>query len=261
MESNQPLTVQPASSEKIVMTPSKHTARLYFIGLTLGAIVLLVVLAIASLFFANNPVNSSLVVTPTATVSPSSDPLVSVVPKVSEAEVSKGAPVALVSDPKRGATNPKVTIIEFGDFQCENCAAMKDTMQKIVDEYSGTVQHVWKDFPLPQVHQYAQTAAIAARCAQDQGKFWEYHDALLTQQSLFASQPWSTIAEEAGLDPNVFSSCVSGAKTQRLVVQSYFVGQSLGLTEAPSYYVNGRFLSGAQSYETLKAVIEEELGK
>ena len=242
-------------------TPSKK-GHVFFMITGVAAVLLIGIITMVYVFFVDQPVNSSLVVTPKTTVSPSSDPLVSVVPTVSETETtSKGAPVPLPSDPKRGAAEPRVRIIEFGDFQCENCAAMKETLATILSEYPGTVQHVWKDFPLANVHQYAEISAIAARCAQEQGKFWEYHDALLSQQSSFITQPWNTIAADVGLDVNVFSACVGGATTQRLVVQSYFVGQSIGISEAPTYFVNGKRLNGPQSAESLRAVIDEALNE
>lgn len=241
--------------------PSKK-GRLFFLVTVLGAVLLMAIVTFMYLFFVDQPVNSSLVVTPKTTVTPSSDPLVSIVPKVSETEkTSKGAPVVLPSDPKRGASSPKVTIIEFGDFQCENCAAMKDTITTILSEYPETVQHVWKDYPLANIHQYAEISAIAARCAAEQDMFWEYHDALLSKQSSFITQPWNTFAKDVGLDVNTFSACVGGATTQRLVVQSYFVGQSIGITETPTYFVNGKRLDGPQSADTLRAVINEELNK
>ncbi len=237
----------------------KH--RLFFLITGVAALLLLGVATMLYLFFVDQPVNSSFVATPKATVSPSSDPLVSVVPKVSETEVSKGAPVPLPSDPKRGATEPKVTIIEFGDFQCANCAVMKDTLSQVLSEYPQTVQHIWKDFPLSNIHQYAEISAIAARCAAEQDRFWEYHDALLDQQESFITQPWNTIAGEVGLDVNLFSACVGGATTERLVVQSYFVGQALDITETPTYFINGKRLNGPQSADALRAVIDEALNK
>ncbi len=226
----------------------KH--RLFFLITGLAGLLLLGLTTMLYVFFVDQPVNSSLVVTPKTTVSPSSDPLVSVVPKVSETETNKGAPVPLPSDPKRGAPT-----------QCENCAAMKDTLSTILSEYPQAVQHVWKDFPLANVHQYAEIAAIAGRCAAEQDKFWEYHDALLDAQSSFITQPWNTLAADVGLDVNVFSACVGGATTQRLVVQSYFVGQSLDISEVPTYFVNGKRLNGAQSAESLRAVIDEALNQ
>jgi protein-disulfide isomerase len=237
----------------------KH--HLFFLITGIAGLLLLGIATVLYVFFVDQPVNSSLVVTPKTTVSPSSDPLVSVVPKVSETEISKGAPIALPSDPKRGATEPKVTIIEFGDFQCENCAAMKNTLATVLSEYPETVQHVWKDYPLANIHQYAEIAAIAGRCAAEQDKFWEYHDALLDAQSSFITQPWNTLAADVGLDVNTFSACVGGATTERLVVQSYFVGQSIGIDEVPTYFVNGKRLNGAQSADSLRAVIDEALNQ
>ena len=186
-----------------------------------------------------------------------SDPLVTVVPK----DVLAGSPQPLSSDPQVGAKNPTVTIVEFGDFECEDCAAMSPIFARIVREYGTDVSLVWKDFPLPKTHLYSQAAANAARCAQDQGKFWEYHDALFEQQKTFALSPWTDIATQLSLDTTTFSSCFDSRTHDALIVQGYFIARTFSLDQAPAYFINGTLVSGKKTYEELKALVETEIAK
>ncbi len=85
--------------------------------------------------------------------------------------------------PSEGADNPKVTIVEFSDFQCPYCIRAYPTTQQILKTYGNQVKFYYKQFPLTQIHPFAQKAAEAALCALDQGKFWQYHDKLFTIQT------------------------------------------------------------------------------
>ncbi len=185
------------------------------------------------------------------------DPLVTVVP---EEERFLKTPKALDTDPARGdLDSPSVTIIEFGDFQCEGCAEMKPVLEEIVNLYPDDVQHVWKDFPLPSEHPQTEAAALAARCAQQQDTFWAYHDLLFDRQGEFALYPWTTFAESVLLDIDQFESCLSVATVEQRVVEGYLVARSLELDTTPTYYINERKLVGVQDVETLKVIIEEEI--
>lgn len=180
------------------------------------------------------------------------DPLVTVVPK----DVVAGTPQPLSSDPQIGATNPTVTIVEFGDFECEDCATMSPVFAQAVREYPNDVRLVWKDFPLPEKHLFAETAAIAARCAQDQDAFWQYHDALFEQQDTFGVGPWEDIADTLGLKSTEFENCLSTKQHRSLVVQGYFVARTFSLDTAPAYYINDNLVTGVKTYAELKALIE-----
>lgn len=186
---------------------------------------------------------------------PSVNPLVSVVPGAGE----QGTPRMIASDPSRGSTTPTVTILEFGDFQCGDCAQMGPIVTQIVQEYPDHVRHVWKDFPIRSEHEQADDAANAARCAAQQGKFWVYHDFLLENQTSFPLAPWTDIAGQAGLDPDVFTACFTNRSDSFLVEQSYTVARTLGLTTAPTYYINDRRIEGPIGVNELKSIVEEEI--
>lgn len=184
-----------------------------------------------------------------------SDPLVTVVPP----EITGGVPHILPNDPRRGKTNAAVTIIEFGDYQCEACAAMHSIMQQVMEEYGDRVEYVWKDFPIPALHAQSAIAGQAAYCAGSQGAFWEYHDMLLNNQGLFPVNPWHDFAAALGLDANAFVQCLESAAAVKQVTQGYYIARALGLDTTPTYYINNEQLTGAQTLETLRQKIEEAL--
>lgn len=182
------------------------------------------------------------------------DPLVTVVPE----GLRGGQPQPLATDPARGAVDPLVTVIEFGDFQCEACAAMQPVMDQIVAAYPDEVQHVWKDFPIPNDHPQAETAAVAARCAQDQNAFWEYHDRLLQNQATLVLNPWVRFAEELGLNSEQFTSCLQSETKRRLVVEGYFIARALDIAAAPAYSINGEIVTGAKTVDELREIIDRK---
>lgn len=184
-----------------------------------------------------------------------SDPLVTVVP----AEILGGVPHMLATDPRRGKDDAKVTIIEFGDYQCEACAAMNDVMQQIMEQYSDRVQHVWKDFPIPTLHPQSEMAARAAHCAGSQGKFWEMHDILFENQKLFPVNPWIDLSADALLANDAFTQCMEAGETRQKVIEGYYIARALSLDSTPVYFINGQKLSGAQTFADMQKVIEEEL--
>jgi len=108
-------------------------------------------------------------------------------------------------------------------------------------------------------HTAAGPASEAARCAHEQGKFWEYHDKLFENQRALDPANLKSYAVGLGLDADAFNACFEGGKFRADVQRDYQVGQSLGVTGTPAFFVNGRFLSGAQPYEAFVAVIDEEL--
>ena len=101
--------------------------------------------------------------------------------------------------------------------------------------------------------------AEAALCAGEQSKFWEFHDKIFENQRSLAPQDVKKYASDIGLDVEAFNRCVESAKFRSSVLQDFRDGQEAGVTGTPAFFVNGRFLSGAQSFEAFKAIIDEEL--
>jgi protein-disulfide isomerase len=132
-------------------------------------------------------------------------------------------------------------------------------IQEMLAKYDGKVRLVWKDFPLPS-HPYAVSAAVAARCAQDQDKFWEYHDTLFANQQALAPSDLRRHAESVGLDLGAFDECLSSGNHEETLaaVQDGFESHLVEVT--PTFLVNGRMVQGAVPLYELAAIIDEELG-
>jgi protein-disulfide isomerase len=173
-------------------------------------------------------------------------------PVVRVAVSTDGAPV-------RGPKDAPVTLVEFSDFQCPFCQRVEPTLKQLFERYPGKIRLVYRDFPLEGLHPQARPAAEAARCANDQGKFWEYHDVLYTNTLRGDPGEFRRYAEQVGLDVPKFEQCVSSRAHRAGVQGDMEEGSRLGVTGTPSFFVNGRPLHGAQPLEAFVRVIEEEL--
>ena len=169
-------------------------------------------------------------------------------------QVSIGA-----DDASEGPANAPVTIIEFSDFQCPFCQRVMPTLKQVRQKYGDRVRIVWKDFPLTSIHPQAFKAAEAGNCAREQGKFWEYHDRLFTNQQALQPEFLMKYAADAGLDAAKFKTCLDTAKYSDRVQEQMGVGTGLGVASTPSLFINGRLIAGAQPYETFVSIIDEEL--
>jgi protein-disulfide isomerase len=157
----------------------------------------------------------------------------------------------------QGAKNPPVTVVEFADYECPYCQKVTPELQKLEKEYAGHLAVIYKDFPLP-MHHAAEKAAEAARCAGEQGKFWEYHDVLFYSKQLQVSE-LKAHARVLKLDGDRFDKCLDeGAETAN-VKKDQEEAHQLGLTGTPSFFVNGHFFSGAADYNVLKEMVEMQL--
>jgi len=111
------------------------------------------------------------------------------------------------------------------------------------------------------MHNRALPAAEAAQCAHEQGKFWEYHDKLFQNQQALSDEDLAKHATDLGLNVESFSTCLTSGKFRAAVQQDAADGEKVGVTGTPAFFVNGRFLSGAQPFEAFKTIIDEELAK
>jgi protein-disulfide isomerase len=170
------------------------------------------------------------------------------------------------SENSRGETGAKVTIVEFSEYQCPFCKRyIEAAYAQIWEEYEGKIRYVFRDYPLP-FHQHAQKASEAARCAADQDGFWEYHDLLFENQSVWSSkteidQDLVAFATELSLNKSQFESCLTSGEHAQTVKDDLALGQELGVSGTPTFFINGRMLVGAQPFEAFKEIIDEELGK
>jgi protein-disulfide isomerase len=161
--------------------------------------------------------------------------------------------------PVRGAADAAVTVVEFSDFECPFCKQTHPTLKQLLERYPGKVRLAYRDFPLDSIHPQARRAAEAARCAQDQGKFWEYHDVLFTQSPQLAPEDLRRYAGQVGLDVAKFESCLGAGVHKAAVQRDLDEGNRLGITGTPAFFINGRSLTGAQPLEAFARMIEQEL--
>ncbi len=163
--------------------------------------------------------------------------------------------------PSKGAEKAPVKIVKFEDFECPFCKTVQPTLAELLKKYDGKVRLIHKDLPLEAIHPQATLAAEAARCAGDQGKFWQYHDALYGKAPKLGAADLKAYAKEVGLDTASFDQCVESGKHKNAVQKDLAEGAKLGLTGTPSFFINGREISGAQPAEAFAAIIDEELGQ
>ena len=128
-----------------------------------------------------------------------------------------------------------------------------------METYPEQVRIVFRDYPLPN-HPFARPAAEAAQCANAQGKFWEYHDKVFENQATLQDERLKQFAVEIGIDPESFNACFDSGEFRDDVEADYRDGERLGVTGTPAFFINGRFISGAQPFEVFKAIIDDELG-
>ena len=160
--------------------------------------------------------------------------------------------------PSTGPADAKVTIVEFTDYQCPYCHRAQAVIDEVLARYSGKVRFVHLDFPLDG-HPGAMPAARAARCAGEQGKFWEYHRGLMTAPGTLDEADLKARAGALRLDEGAFATCLSSSRHDDAIQASFRQGEEQGVTGTPAYFVNGRMLSGARPVEAFTELIDSEL--
>jgi protein-disulfide isomerase len=160
--------------------------------------------------------------------------------------------------PSKGPSDAKITIVEFSDFECPYCVKAEETVKQVLKKYEGKVRVVYRDFPLP-FHEHAQKAAEAARCAGDQGKYWEMHEKLFANAKALEVPALKGYAKELGIDQGKFDKCLDDGGKAKLVADDRKAGEEAGVSGTPAFFVNGVLLSGAQPLEAFSQVIDEEL--
>jgi protein-disulfide isomerase len=166
--------------------------------------------------------------------------------------------VKAADSPARGPANAPIEMIEFSDFQCPYCQRATPTVKQVLDTYGNRVRLVYRNYPLPN-HPNAKPAAEAAQCANEQGKFWPYHDRLFAVPGKLSDADLKQSAAELGLDTGKFNTCFDGHKYQSVVDADVQAGVAAGVSGTPAFFINGRALMGAQPFEEFKRIIDEEL--
>jgi protein-disulfide isomerase len=170
-------------------------------------------------------------------------------------------PVATDRGFAKGPQDAPVIIVEFSDFQCPFCKTVNPTLGQLLEKYAGKVRLVFRDYPLAQLHPGAPMAHEAARCAGEQGRFWDYHDMLFDRSPRHSPGELKQYAQELKLDTAAFGRCLDSGKYEAEIARDVQEGGALGVTATPSFFINGRYLEGARPLAAFQRIIERELAR
>ena len=164
-------------------------------------------------------------------------------------------------NPSLGPEKAKVTVIEFSDFECPYCKKSQDTTRQLREKYKDKIRWVFRDYPLP-FHRNAMFAHIAANCAIEQGKYWEYFNLLFDNAENLAKENVILLAAKAGLEKEKFDKCIANPDKISQEIQTDLAdGQAVGVNGTPAFFINGIFVEGAQPIGAFQKIIDEELSK
>ena len=166
--------------------------------------------------------------------------------------------VSVGNGPAWGLLAAPVTLVEFADFECPVCKDSLPILLAVRSLYPEQVRIVYRNFPLAS-HPQARPAAEAAHCAHEQGQFWAYHDALFAKAPDLQASDYVRLAERLKLNAADFAACLSSDRPKVAVAKDLADAQALGLSGTPTFFINGRYLSGYQTLDTLKQYIDREL--
>lgn len=155
-----------------------------------------------------------------------------------------------------GSPTAKVTIVEYSDFGCTTCKAWHDAgiLAQVRQQYGDKVRFVWRDFPV--ITPQSPKAAEAARCANDQGKFWEYHDLLYTRQPAFEVKSLKAYAAQLGLDTVRFNQCLDSGQHKAAVDDGLHDALARGFRGTPAFLINDVPVVGGPSLGYLQKLID-----
>lgn len=162
----------------------------------------------------------------------------------------------------KGPEQAKVTVAVFSDFQCPACKAAEPLLQQVGTTYPDKVKMVFHHFPLTAIHHYAMLAAQAAQVAQEQGKFWEFHDKLFETQETWSAlkteaevlEKFTEFAVELGIDKQVFQERIQTDQVKQYIANDIALGNSLSVNATPTIYINGQKVNNAALPQLMSTV-------
>ncbi|NER52981.1 MAG: thioredoxin domain-containing protein [Symploca sp. SIO1A3] len=173
-------------------------------------------------------------------------------------EELKTNPKAVIgSSPTTGATELKTILVEFSDFQCPFCGKAQETLKPLIAKYQDEVTLVYKHFPLVSIHPQAMPAAKAAWAADQQGKFWEYHDALFSQQDKLGEEFYLDLAQTLNLDLELFNRDRNSNAADAAIQQDLQLAAKLELSGTPSFLIQSEKFSGAVQLSAIEKVLAQ----
>jgi protein-disulfide isomerase len=161
--------------------------------------------------------------------------------------------------PSLGPEDAKIVIVEFSDFQCPFCRRFyQETYQALLEAYPGQIRFVYRNLPLEQIHSEAMPAAVAARCANEQNAFWQYHDLLFSSETL-GQDVYIQYATDLGLDVQAFQECLTSDRNDAFIQEDMDFAVNMGVRSTPTFFINGLAIVGAQPLANFSQIIDKEL--
>ena len=150
-----------------------------------------------------------------------------------------------------GPASARVTLVEYGDFECPSCGQLYPVMKQIERAFGGNLRVVFRHFPLRASHPHALQAAVAAEAAAEQGQFWAMHDRLFEHQTALGDEDLLHHASKVGLDPERFRLALNAPAHAERVGEDHSSGVRSGVNGTPTLFINGRRYDGPQDRGSL----------
>lgn len=188
----------------------------------------------------------------------SKDPMIT----VGKLRLKLTEPVLKNTDPYKGHLTAPIRIYEFSDFECKYCGQVQEALDKVLQEYEGLVVLIWKDFPVASLYENSLEASRAARCAQLQNKFWEFHDSLFDRgDKELGNDLYLEIADDLDLDMSQFKECLKSDIPDKLIDETLQEGDDLQVYGVPLFIINNQEIFGTADFEDFKRAIDIELSR
>lgn len=158
-----------------------------------------------------------------------------------------------------GPMHPSVLMVEYGDYECPYCASLAPIIDDLLKEFSQDLAFVYRHFPLSNIHDHANLAAMAAEAADEQGQFWEMHKLLYENQSTLSTKRITSLARDLGLDLKTFNEELESNELWGIIESHVEGADQRGVDSTPSIFLNGERYEGSSSYWPLKEAIELEI--
>lgn len=181
--------------------------------------------------------------------------------EITDADPIRYGPKSSDIKPIGCSSDCKITIVEYSEFECPHCTRVQKTLNKILAKFKGKLRLIARDYPL-EFHDRAKPAAIAARCAQNQGKYWQMSELLYSNKSDLSDEFIEKSGLKVGLNMKPFKACLlKPLEALERVDKSFESGRELGVSVTPVFFINGRKVSGVLSFSEFEKIIKQELIK
>jgi protein-disulfide isomerase len=160
-----------------------------------------------------------------------------------------------------GDEHAAVTLVEYGDYECPHCGRAHPVVNALRKHFGKRLRFVFRNFPLTQIHPYAETGAEAAEFAGAQGRFWEMHDGIFENQDRLSVPFLAELAAELGLSAEELGAALAGHEYLPRIKSDFLGGVRSGVNGTPTFFINGVRYDGAPEFEDLVEAIDEQLVK